>query len=71
MQGITVTVSQLLVALYCMMLLLHIPIGLWLVNTVAMAFCSWLAASSGLTLYGALGLLAVSFFGQEVARWFT
>merc|ERR550532_1217504 len=66
MQGLAVTVSHLLVALYCMMLMLHIPVGIWLVNTVVMTFCSWFAAGSGLTLYGALGLLAVSYFGQEV-----
>merc|ERR1740121_352510 len=71
MQGLTVTVSHLLVALYCLMLLLHIPIGIWLVNTAAMALCSWLAARSGLTLYGSLGLLAVSYFGQDVAHWLT
>lgn len=59
--------------LYCLSLLLALPLKLWAANTAAMAGIVYLATRMelGLTPFSCAALVAFSYLGQDVSHWLT
>lgn len=67
----SVQLSQLAVAFYCWTLFIKMPVRLWIVNTICMAFCSYISTVYDPNPYIALGLMAGAYLGQDLAHWLT